>query len=70
MEFQVRITLPEAPNDNLAERLNPHGIVAQFRAPVPPQTEQDIFAGDLADNLVSEGIVSEERRGDLIFFFE
>ena len=69
MDFQVRITLPEAPEDNLAERINPQGIVAQCRAPVPPKTEEDIFAEDLADNLVAEGIVPEERRKNLILDF-
>lgn len=69
MDFHVQITLPEAPNDNLADRIAITGFVSNVRAPVPPETEMDILRNDLADHLVSEGIVSAERRGDLLFDF-
>lgn len=69
MEFHVKITLPEAPNVNLAEQIAVTGFVSPPRAPVPPETEQDVFRRDLTDHLVSEGIVPVERRDDLIFDF-
>ncbi|WEF23211.1 hypothetical protein [Paracoccus sp. S3-43] len=69
MEFYVRITLPEAPGVNLAEKIAITGFASNVRAPIPPETEMDVLKNDLADHLVSEGIVSAERRDDLLFDF-
>lgn len=70
MNFEVRITLPEAPEDNLARRIDMGGFVTDGRAPIPPKTEQDIIRDDLADHLVAVGIIPENRRTDLIFDFK
>lgn len=70
MHFEVRITLPEAPDDNLARKIDFGGFIASARAPMPPKTERDIVKEDLADHLVSDGIIPENRRSDLIFDFD
>jgi hypothetical protein len=69
MNFDVRITLPETPDYNLAEAISLVGFTASARAPIPPETEWDILKNDLTNHLVSEGIVPEDRRQDLIFDF-
>lgn len=69
MEFHVRITLPEAPGVNLAEKIAITGFFSRVRAPIHPETEMDVLRNDIADHLVSEGIVPAERRSELLFDF-
>ena len=69
MEFQVRITLPEAPDVNLAGKIAMTGFISNVRTPIQPETDMDVLKNDLTDHLVSEGIVTAERRGDLQFDF-
>ncbi|MBW0159586.1 hypothetical protein [Sedimentimonas flavescens] len=69
MQFNVRITLPEAPEVNLAEKIAIEGFFANVRTPIHPETEMDALKNDLTEHLVSEGIISAERRADLQFEF-
>lgn len=69
MEFNVRITLPEAPNNNLATKIAVAGFITNARAPIPPETEIDVLRKDLTDHLVSEEIIPAGRRDDLLFDF-
>ncbi|WP_444453241.1 hypothetical protein ACTTAI_19550 [Rhodobacter capsulatus] len=69
MEFYLRITLPEAPGVNLAEKIEITGFISRVRTPIPPETDMDVIRNDIADYLVSEGIVTAERRGELMFDF-
>ncbi|AFO92739.1 hypothetical protein D1822_15175 [Phaeobacter inhibens] len=67
MNFEVHIALPEAPNDNLAKQIDIGGFFANVRVPIPPETEEDIIRQDLANYLIDQGIISEDRRDELIF---
>lgn len=69
MKFHVRITLPEAPKVNLAEKIAITGFFSRARVPIHPETEFDVLRNDLADYLVSEGIVPANRRNELLFDF-
>lgn len=69
MDFYVKITLPEAPDENLAEKIAVTGFFTSARAPIPPETEIDVLRKDLTDSLVSDGIIPAVRRNDLLFEF-
>ena len=69
MKFHVRITLPEAPGVDLAEKIAITGFFSRARAPIYPETEFDVLRNDVADHLVSKGIVPAERWDELLFDF-
>ena len=69
MNFDIRITLPEAPDENLAERISITGFISPCDDRKSHKAERDIIKRQFADALVSEGIIPINRQSDLIFEF-
>ena len=69
MNISVRITLPEAPHENLAERISIAGFTSPYADELHFETEYKNMKQHFADVLVSDGIIPPERRGDLLFDF-
>lgn len=69
-DFRVRAYLKDDPETDLTKKIPPSGFIADAVPPVPPETDKDVFAKQMLDYFVSSGIITEDRRCDVIFDFE
>jgi len=69
MHFKVRITLPEAPDENLVENIPSTGFTSAYDDQVRSEGEYENIKEHFSDVLVTYGIIASDRRGDLLFDF-
>lgn len=68
-DFSVRAYLPEDPKVNLAAKIPSSGFTADAKAPIPPETERDVFIRDMKAYFVTSDLVPKERIEDVVFDF-
>ena len=69
MNVIIRITLPEAPDENLVEKISRAGFVSAYDEQRTRYGDHENIRKDFAEALVSEGIISPEQKKELIFEF-